>query len=184
MNDCEACRRPTAICVCDRTVPMAIRTQVVVLQHPAERDVTLGTAGLLAASISARCVPGLSWPNLRAAAGGDATPARWAVVFPGKGGKVAQAPVDGLILLDGTWRGAKSLWWRNPWLTKLPRLGLTPSEPSIYGRMRREPDRFHVSTLEAAAEALVWNGEDAAVAEGLRKLMRTMVQRARDAQLG
>jgi len=55
------------------------------------------------------------------------------------------------VLLDGTWKEAKTLWWRNPWLLKLRRLVLNPQHPSRYGRIRREPRREALSTLEAAA---------------------------------
>src|SRR5204862_7870678 len=27
--------------------------------------------------------------------------------------------LDGIVLLDGSWKEAKTLWWRNPWLLKL-----------------------------------------------------------------
>ena len=60
--------------------------------------------------------------------------------------------LDGILVLDGTWSQAKTLWWRNPWLLKLPRLVLRPREPSMYGRLRREPRREWVSTLEAVAD--------------------------------
>ena len=59
--------------------------------------------------------------------------------------------LDGAILLDGSWSEAKSLWWRNPWLIKLRRLVLDPQRPSHYNRVRREPRREALSTIEAAA---------------------------------
>ena len=59
--------------------------------------------------------------------------------------------LEGVVLLDGTWKEAKTLWWRNPWLLKLRRLVLNPQHPSRYGRIRREPRREALSTLEAAA---------------------------------
>ena len=34
--------------------------------------------------------------------------------------------LDGVVLLDGSWSEAKTLWWRNPWLLKLRRLVLDP----------------------------------------------------------
>jgi DTW domain-containing protein YfiP len=60
------------------------------------------------------------------------------------------------------------------------RLVLHPKEPSIYGKLRKEPRREAVSTLESVADALVFNGEPAAVRDSLRRVFRTMVQRARD----
>ena len=57
---------------------------------------------------------------------------------------------------------------------------LHPKEPSIYGKLRQEPRREAVSTLESVADALVFNGEPKAVRDSLRRVFRTMVQRARD----
>jgi DTW domain-containing protein YfiP len=59
--------------------------------------------------------------------------------------------LEGIILLDGTWSQAKSLWWRNAWLLKCRRIVLHPHFKSLYGQARREPRRESVSTLEAAA---------------------------------
>ncbi len=58
------------------------------------------------------------------------------------------------MLLDGTWSQAKTLWWRNPWLLKLHRVVLDPPRPALLGRLRREPRRDALSTIEAAALAL------------------------------
>jgi DTW domain-containing protein YfiP len=55
------------------------------------------------------------------------------------------------VLLDGSWSEAKTLWWRNPWLLRLHRLVLNPPHRSRFGRVRREPRREALSTLEAAA---------------------------------
>ena len=59
--------------------------------------------------------------------------------------------IDGIILLDGNWSQAKALWWRNAWMLKCRRVVLGPPQPSRYGRLRREPRRDSLSTLEAAA---------------------------------
>ena len=58
--------------------------------------------------------------------------------------------LEGIVLLDGTWSQAKTLWWRNPWLLKLQRLVLNPPAPARLGRLRREPRPEALSTLEAA----------------------------------
>jgi len=62
--------------------------------------------------------------------------------------------LDGIVLLDGTWSQAKTLWWRNPWLLKLQRLVLNPPDPARFGRLRREPRPEALSTLEAASLVL------------------------------
>ncbi len=207
VEPCSGCGKPPLLCVCDRVVVHEeVRTRVLILQHPQEPDVTLGTVPLLQASLPARVTVevGLSWASLADALGAPAEAARWGVLYPmslkkplepadaarpflvldrhGDPRPVGAEPLVGIVALDGTWSQGKTLWWRNPWLLKLPRVVLHPSEPGIYGRLRQEPRREHVSTLEAVADALVGIGEPPAVRDDLRRLMRTMVQRARDAK--
>lgn len=194
MEPCDRCGKPAAVCVCDRVVAQTAPWPVVVLQHPQEQDRVLGTAPLLEAAIGATRRVGLSWPNLAAAVGRE-QPGRWAVIWPTQLPRALTAdeaarpfvrlgpvePPNGLLVLDGTWTQAKALWWRNPWLLKLDRVVLRPSQPSIYGRTRKEPRKEYVSTLEAVALALDGLGAAPEVGTELRRLMRTMVQRARDA---
>jgi len=193
---CEICNRPTAACVCDRIVSYETSRRVLILQHPQERDAILGSAQIVEASLpKAQIVVGLSWPNLGAALGEPGVDAsRWAVLFPDResagdqvtarrGAVVPPSLLDGIIVLDGTWSKAKTLWWRNPWLSKLNRMTLTPKSPSIYGRLRAEPRREYVSTLESVAAALTLCGEPPEIEAGLGRTFRTLVQRVRDAEL-
>jgi DTW domain-containing protein len=195
-SSCETCQRPTAACVCDRIVSHPTERRVLILQHPQEQDAVLGTAQILVASLpKAKLVVGLSWPNLAAALhepGVD--PRRWAVLFPDRDSKgdgvvardgtvIEPSALEGIIVLDGTWAKAKTLWWRNPWLSKLNRLTLTPSQPSIYGRLRVEPRREFVSTLESVAAALTRSGEPAEIEADLLRVFRTLVQRVRDGRV-
>ena len=90
--------------------------------------------------------------------------------------------IGGLILLDGTWAQAKTLWWRNPWLLKTKRIYIMPKERSLYGNIRKEPRPECVSTLEAAAETLSFVGLDPEIEttlktrfnEALRKLATSL----------
>ena len=193
---CEKCRRPAEACVCDRTESYPTERRVLILQHPQEQDALLGTAQLLVASLpKAMLVVGLSWRNLSHALGGEEVNVRrWAVLFPdreaeapqvtGRGGVIVDPKtLEGIVVLDGTWSKAKTLWWRNPWLLKLNRLSLVPTQPSIYGKLRAEPRREYVSTLESVAAALTLCGEPPDIEVGLRRVFRTLVQRVRDAEL-
>jgi len=82
------------------------------------------------------------------------------IIVLGRGGEALADPapilkrLDGIVLIDGSWKEAKTLWWRNPWLLKLNRLVLNPPAPARLGRLRREPRREALSTLEAAALVL------------------------------
>jgi DTW domain-containing protein YfiP len=155
--------------------PIDNRLFVLILQHPQEKKEALATAALTRALVShAELVVGLSWPNLSRALGRSVDPNRWAVLYLGSARPAALGldqevlgldrrgepaadqdgmlhGLDGVVVLDGTWKEAKTLWWRNPWLLKLRRLVLNPHRKSRYGRIRREPRREALSTIEAVA---------------------------------
>ncbi len=176
--DCPRCLKPAILCVCEGIVPLDNRIALLVLQHPQEQDRALGTARLAAFHLTqAQFRVGLSWPSLVKALGQPADARRWAVLYLGsatgksidkprevvavdrKGAALADqerglADVDGIVVLDGSWSQAKALWWRNPWLLKLRRIVLTPNRPSRYGKLRREPRRDSLSTIESVALAL------------------------------
>jgi DTW domain-containing protein YfiP len=201
---CPQCDKPQAFCVCALVTPQRVRTRVLVAQHPREQDRDLGTAPLLRAFLGDRCElrVGLSWASFAQLVDDDrADPKRWAVLYPhslhkpltpaqtrepavflDRAGDPLEpgTRLEGVVILDGTWSQAKALWWRNAWMLKLGRAVLHPKEPSIYGRLRREPRREALSTLESAAEVLVANGEPEAVRAEMRRVFRTMMQRARD----
>lgn len=154
------------------------RLFVLILQHPQEVREPLSTApSAVAALRHARLAIGLSWPNLARALGDEAEARRWAALYLGsarpgalgvegeialldRDGETVPEPLtllralDGVVLIDGTWSEAKTLWWRNPWLLKLHRLVLNPAHPARLGRLRREPRREALSTIEAAALVL------------------------------
>jgi hypothetical protein len=102
-----------------------------------------------------------------------ADPTRPGIYYLNKKGEVTEpreSPVmGGLILLDGTWSQAKTLWWRNAWLTKTQRIFIVPEEKSLYGNLRKEPRPECVSTLEALAETLNFLGFDQTMGAGLKE---------------
>lgn len=182
--------------MCDRIVSYPTERRVLILQHPQEQDALLGSAQIVVASLpKAKLVIGLSWRNLAHALDEEGVdPRRWAVLFPDRetsgegvrsrhGEGVDPKSLEGVIVLDGTWSKAKTLWWRNPWLSKQSRMTIAPKQPSIYGRLRAEPKREYVSTLESVAIALTLCGESPEIETGLHRVFRTLVQRVRDADV-
>lgn len=182
--------------------PVDNRVFVLILQHPQERREALSTAPLIAATLRrAKIVVGLSWPGLGRLVGDAAEPRRWAVLHLGSaraataerreimlldrhGEPVAEPSsilggLKGIVLLDGTWSQAKTLWWRNPWLLKLQRIVLDPPRPARLGRLRREPRREALSTIEAAALTLRHLEKGSEAADALDAALERMMATAR-----
>jgi len=188
-------------------VPIRNRTAVLILQHPQEQDRALGTARLTSLQLANSVLKiGLSWPSLAAALGRPADPKHWAVVYLGSAAPAELAPrrevlvldrkgkpvadqdaalegIEGIVLLDGTWSQAKTLWWRNPWVLKAKRIVLNPSRPSRYGLIRREPRRDSLSTLEAAGLALAHIEGKPEIETALVESFEHMLARARSVAL-
>ena len=171
-----------------------------ILQHPQEKKEVLATAAVTCATLRhAALVIGLSWPNLARALGGPADPRRWGVLYLGsarpalfgldrevialdrRGEPAADQQamlggLEGVVLLDGSWSEAKTLWWRNPWLLKLRRIVLNPQHRSRFGRLRREPRREALSTIEAAALLLKHLDSPEAASALLSELERLLAE--------
>jgi DTW domain-containing protein YfiP len=174
ITECPRCLKPAALCVCEGIEPIDNKVSLLILQHPQEQDRSLGTARLAALHLkNALFKIGLSWPSLTKILGRPADPQRWAILYLGSANAQKLAPgrelvvvnrkgeavgnqdaalreIEGIILLDGTWSQAKALWWRNAWMLKCRRIVLGPRQPSRYGKVRREPRRDALSTIEAA----------------------------------
>lgn len=145
------------VCFCDRITNLPTRTRILILQHPRERNVGIGTARIAHLALpDSRLRVGLDFaadPEVRAILGQPET----YVLFPGSDALPAeQLPRDraiNLVVIDGTWSQARKLLRLNPALLRLPRVGFHPRKPSGY-MIRKEPAAFCVSTIEALAEVL------------------------------
>lgn len=153
---CYGCFRPRSDCFCDTIPAIDNSTDVLILQHRRERFHPFNTARIVRkalrnshllvghpAQFSATRIP------LHRRAG---------LLYPGDGAtRLAALPVelrpDQLVILDGTWHHAKTMFRDIPWLRKLPQYQLAPDLPGRY-RIRREPDAKSLSTLEAVVAAL------------------------------
>ena len=205
--DCSHCRKPMPLCVCGGVKPIESRLGLLILQHPQEQDRALGTAGLTAMHFAKAVLKiGLSWPSLSKALGRTvADPSRWAVLYLGSAkaadldtteevvavnrkGEIEEhqrailRDIEGVVLLDGTWSQAKALWWRNAWMLKCQRVILGPSHPSRYGKLRREPRRDGLSTIEAAALVLSYLERRPDIADTLNASFARMLERYREVQ--
>lgn len=151
---CARCERPVSVCYCAALTAIETRSKIVILQHPREHGMPIGTAHM-----ASLCLPqaslhvGIQWDGsevLRDACGDPERPA--ILLYPGEDARdilrePPPAPVT-LVVVDGTWSQARTLVRDNPELAQLPRYAFFAPEPSKY-RIRREPSPECVSTIEA-----------------------------------
>jgi DTW domain-containing protein len=204
IEDCLRCGKPLTLCVCQDIQPIDNKIALLILQHPQEQDKALGTARLTALHFkNAVFKTGLSWPSLTKALGRTADPKRWATLYLGSADPALIAPgqsvvaldakgkllpiqemalsdIEGVIVLDGTWSQAKTLWWRNAWLLKSKRVVLDPRQPSLYGKLRREPRREGLSTLEAAGMLLAHLEKRAEIETALLATFAKLLEKYRE----
>lgn len=134
------------------------RTQVVVLQHPRERLHPIGTARFAQLGLQRSAVH-VAWN----AGEQELTPPAWlpanvGLLYPSPHAReLSEVPAcerpEHLLVLDGTWNTARTLYRDKQWLKALPHFRLLPEQPGRY-RLRREPQHDYVSTIEAIVEAL------------------------------
>ena len=156
---CMRCRRPQVVCYCAALTRIETATRVVILQHPRERDMPIGTARM-----ASLCLPhaqlhvGVRWDDSAPLAAALTDPARPPILlYPGPGARdILREPPVGpvtLVVVDGTWSQAKTVVRDNPILQALPRYAFATPEPSQY-RIRKEPRAEYVSTIEALMHVL------------------------------
>lgn len=155
---CYRCFRPEAFCLCAAIPKVSNRTEVMILQHPRERTHPFGTARLAELGLGkvevrvdyAGCLRRDSSPL------GDLDGA--ALLYPRSGARdvselTAQERPRRLVVIDGTWHHARTLYRDIPVLQALPHLTLPGHLRSAY-QIRRQPSQHCLSTIEAIVHAL------------------------------
>ena len=184
---CPRCKRPPRVCYCEALPRLETRTRIVILQHPREKDMPIGTARMAQLALpSAELHVGIQWGAQAAFMRAISDPARPAVLLsPGPTAKdILKDPPIGpvtLVVVDGTWSQAKSVVRDNPCLQDLPRYAFASPEPSQY-RIRKEPKVEYVSTIEALMHVLGVLEGDPAKFRALLDPLNTMVDKQLEAQ--
>lgn len=203
---CKTCLKEPELCLCSIVKKLPSHLHVLILQHPQEPDKTLGSARLAYTALENSTLKvGLSWANLSKALGRQSENGKWGVLY--LGGRQEKKPgefppriqvsskenkkqfvryepgdfhgLEGIVVLDGTWSQAKTMWWRNPWLLKLRRIILNPSKRSLYGELRKEPRRECLSTIESIAETFDALGDHPETATQLRGYFGELLKRVK-----
>lgn len=162
---CDQCQRPLSVCLCQHFVALSAPCNIVILQHPTEQKQALATLPILQGCLSNLTVivgenltDNLTVKSLLESAedlvvlfpstGAD----RWSVKLTDTSAsnisQLSAKPPKTIIVLDGTWRKAKLIWHKNPWLHSLKSAVLTDLPKSEY-LIRSSSIQGGVSTLEA-----------------------------------
>jgi DTW domain-containing protein YfiP len=150
------CRRPRSVCYCAALPRLDTQTRIVILQHPRERDMPIGTARM-----ASLCLPhaelhvGVDWSEHAELFADPERPP--ILLYPSADARdILREPPRGpvtLVVVDGTWSQAKTVVRDNPILHALPRYAFATPEPSQY-RIRKEPRAEYCSTIEALMHVL------------------------------
>lgn len=153
---CYRCRRARTVCICDQIARVRNRTGVIVIQHHRERMHPIGTARIARLGLQKSSV--FVAERHRKLAVDFTLPSNTGLLYPSDRAQSLEklAPADfpdQLIVLDGTWCQAKSLYKANTFLQGLPHFIINPASPSRY-RIRRQPRAGYLSTIESLVHAL------------------------------
>ncbi len=153
---CFRCWKPAGHCLCHSIAPVDNKTKITILQHHRERFHPIGTARI--ARLGLMNVQVLVAERHRRLFIEAEFGLRTGLLFPHRHARTfSETPStclpDHLVLLDGTWNQAKSLYKANPSLALLPHFVIRPALPSNY-RIRRQPRAGYLSTIEALVQSL------------------------------
>lgn len=160
---CTNCKRPVTVCWCSYLPhePLAIKTNIYILQHPFEETRCLRTVPILQNCVTkdkCRIIQGKRFPQSKHP---ELVPvlesANSLLLYPGEDAvDITELPLDvtyNLLLLDGTWAQAKGIYTQNAALKKIKKVQLHTERKSKYV-IRTQPCDSALSTLEAAAVAI------------------------------
>lgn len=159
---CPQCEFLKSRCLCDTIRPIENKVKVVILQHKSETRHALNTTRILVKSLTnISLFIGEDFANNEELNAILKDPKnKCALVFPGDESIVLNAQnksklenITHLIMIDGTWRKAKKIYFLSTNLHSLPCIRLIPEKASEY-RIRKSPNVDGLSTLEATVLSL------------------------------
>ncbi len=153
---CNDCFRPVDLCYCDAITPVETRTDFLILQHRRERTHPFNSARIAARALT-RCTV-VCDRNEQLAQMELPIHSSAGLLYPSPNARLLndvpkhELP-EQLVVIDGTWHQAKTLYRDVEVLRALPCFALAPTTPGQY-KIRLEPDATSLSTAEAIVAAV------------------------------
>lgn len=157
---CDDCLFLADQCICQWIPELSTRLTILILQDPKEAQHAKNTVSLLSLGLpSVECISTANQDAMRAALD-HKDPAKWRLVFPSDSAVSIESisadmasDIEGLILLDATWRKAKKLYFTEPLLHAFSAVRFSQPPEGRYS-IRKSPSAESLSTLEACAYAI------------------------------
>ena len=154
---CHQCGFLQTQCVCQWVPRLTSSLRVLVLQHPKESTHAKNTVKLLALALPEIQLAVIETQAQLLLALADKPKSRWRLVFPTQTSVAIEAvegeerpDIDGIILIDATWRKALAMYLTYPVLGEYLALHFaSPPKGNYY--IRKSPSEHTLSTLEACA---------------------------------
>jgi DTW domain-containing protein YfiP len=164
------------VCLCGEVPVVATRTRIVIVRHHLERFRSSNSGRLAHLALPNSEI--LEHGGIGGFAKLGVREGAWLLFPEGEPRTVApEPPPKQLIVLDATWSQARRMYRKLAELRGIPILRL-PDLGASRARLREQPTRDRVSTIEAIAAALrLLEGDD--VATPLETLFAVAVERAR-----
>lgn len=148
---CKQCNKASIACICSAICELDNQHFLHILQDPSEQKKAIGTARILALSLSN---VKLSVGTVFSASAFDLQ--NTFLVFPSETANTVHHlqtihkinTQTQFILLDGSWKKAYKILMSNPFLQALPKVSLNIDNKSNY-RLRKSPRKGGLSTVEA-----------------------------------
>lgn len=157
---CDGCFFLVEQCVCPWVPRLSTRLSILILQDPKEAKHAKNTVSLLRLGLPVvECIQTTNHDALFCALS-QKDPAKWRLLFPNDGATAIESmdaktasDIEGLIVLDATWRKAKKLYLTEPLLQNFESLCFARPPGGQY-HIRKSPSELSLSTLEASAYAI------------------------------
>ncbi len=164
---CVRCRKALTTCYCAEIEPVDSESLFVLLQHPKETRNRIGTARLAHLALpNSRLLVGIDFSADERVNAILADPFFYPVIlYPGPDSRCVDPETPTatwvpagkrlvVFVIDGTWAGARPILRRSLNLAALPRISFRSDGLSEYGRVRKQPRDYCLSTVEAIERLL------------------------------
>ena len=187
-NKCTRCKRPSSVCFCC-ALPMEQfelkNSKLIILQHPNEEHRPLNTSAVIEACLSPKSFSihkgkrfnSKKFENLHKLVGTTNS----FLLYPNENAISLEEmiclgqDVYNIVILDGTWKQAASIYAQNKFVQSLPKVKIGSNCVSEY-IIRTQPTDQCLSTVECAAISLSYTEKNDSIKEMLMKPLRKLCE--------